>query len=332
VRVAWLRPPAASTPDPLDDTAALIDELRAVHHIDIVDERHVHDLVWQHARHPFDLIVYEMANTRAHAFVAPYAIHFPGVLMLRSFAAHYPRAIRASRTVVAGDEVVAQSLADHYPGVDVRYAPVGVAAQESGSPDRPSATPTRFGLFHSGRIGVIAGAAARAREAGAQVEVVTGSPDHVLRNADVIVALEWPPPARVPITALAAMAAGRPVVVFESLVTAALPALNPQDWQPRGYIGGARVPVAISIDPRDEEHSLMRVMKRLGADGALRASLGSAARAWWRDHATLAHAVEAWHRILETAGLPPHPPFAGADGAEHARVVLATFGVKVDFL
>jgi hypothetical protein len=331
VRVAWLRPATGSIPDPIDDTAPLIDELRASHHIDIVDEQHAHDFVWQQARQPFDLLVHELADAPAHAFVAPYAIHYPGVLMLRGFAAHHPRAIRASRVVVVGDEVVAQSMAEHYPGADVRFAPVGVMDQQSGPSDRPSAVPTRFGILHSRRPDVVERAAARAREAGAMLEVLTGSSTHVLRNADVIVALEWPPPAGPPAAALAAMAAAKPVIVFESLVTAAWPALDPQDWQPRGYIG-ATAPVAVSIDPRDEEHSLMRAMKRLSADGALRDSLGSAARTWWRGHATMSRAVEAWRRILDSPGLPPRPALVGADGSEHAREVLATFGVKVDFL
>lgn len=76
----------------------------------------------------------------------------------------------------------------------------------------------------------------------------------------------------------------------------------------------------------------MLAMKRLTADQALRDSLGAAARTWWHEHATIAHAVTAWRRILDEPGLPPRPPLAGADGSEHAREVLAEFGVKVDFL
>jgi hypothetical protein len=87
----------------------------------------------------------------------------------------------------------------------------------------------------------------------------------------------------------------------------------------------------VSLDPRDEEHSLMLAMKRLAADAPLAARLGAAGQAWWSSNATIAHATAAWQRILKEPGLPPRP-FAGADGSEHAREVLAAFGVEVDFL
>jgi len=69
----------------------------------------------------------------------------------------------------------------------------------------------------------------------------------------------------------------------------------------------------------------------LAADAPLAASLGAAGHAWWSAHATIAHAAAAWQRILKEPGPPPRP-FAGADGSEHAREVLAAFGVQVDFL
>jgi hypothetical protein len=89
--------------------------------------------------------------------------------------------------------------------------------------------------------------------------------------------------------------------------------------------------LVVSLAPRDEEHSLMLAMKRLTADAPLAASLGAAGHAWWSAHATIAHAAAAWQRILNEPG-PPRRPFAGADGSEHAREVLAAFGVQVDFL
>lgn len=335
--VAWLRPRPASAPDPLDDTAPLIDQLRAVHRIDIIDESQAHDLVWRHARQPYDLLVHELADSPAHRFVAPYAIHYPGVLMLRGFAPRYTRALLASRSVVVADDAVAAALGETHPGMDVRVAPAGIGDWASTTARHDG--PTRFGVLDPRRIDVVQRAAQRTRDAGRPVEVIAGDPARVLRDADVIVALDWPPPAGPPGAALAGMSAARPVVAFETLVTAAWPCLDPQTWQPRGYGGttgtgsqGASGPIAISIDPRDEEHSLMLAMKRLSADAALRAGLGAAGRTWWREHATIAHAFQAWHRILDLPGLPPQPAFAGADGSEHARAVLAEFGVEVDFL
>ena len=345
--IAWLRPhPVPAAPiedrldDPLDDTAGLIAELRGSHDIEVIDARGAHDLVWRHARQPFDLIIHELDDSAAHAFIPPYAVHFPGVLLLRGFAVDHPRAIAASRLVVVGDEAVAASLQEKYPGTPIVAAPAGVGRNGVGShfsrTPKNDSRPHLFGLL-GGRRDAADRAAARARQAGAHLEVITGPAATVLRDADVIVALDWPPPSGPPVAALAAMAAAKPVIVLETLATAGWPALDPQTWQPRGF-GPAHprtpapsAPLVVSLDLRDEEHSLMLAMKRLAADAPLAASLGAAGHAWWSAHATIAHAAAAWQRILIEPGPPPRP-FAGADGSEHAREVLAAFGVQVDFL
>ena len=64
--------------------------------------------------------------------------------------------------------------------------------------------------------------------------------------------------------------------------------------------------IAVSIDPRDEEHSLPLAIRRLTTYAALRARLGDAAHAWWKAHATPRHAADDWERILaEAARLGP---------------------------
>jgi hypothetical protein len=349
MRIAWLRPALPATPDPLDDMAPLVAGLQDAHQIDLIDQRAAHDVVWRHARDPYDLFVHEIADAPEYQFVTPYAVHYPGVLALRGFPAHHPRAIQASRTVVVGDEELAASIASRFPNANVTHAPVGIdpgfgiGDDESGIRNEgPGITDAgsgiAVGLVESGRLAVVERAANRARDAGARLRLITGAPGRVIHEADVILALDWPPPAGPSVTALAAMAAGKPVVVIETLVTAGWPALDPQTWQPRGYIPAHLrtlapwQPIAVSVDPRDEEHSLMLALRRLAADSALRASLGAAARAWWSEHATVAHAVGAWRRILEAPDLPPPPDFVGADHSEHARDVLAMFGVQVDFL
>src|SRR6185436_596882 len=55
-----------------------------------------------------------------------------------------------------------------------------------------------------------------------------------IEHGDVRIALEWPPTGDAPTLALAGMAAGKPVIVFESEESADWPALNPQTWQSRG--------------------------------------------------------------------------------------------------
>lgn len=331
-QLAWLRPPLASA-DALDRTAPLIAELGQHYTIEVIDERAAHDFVWRQLRQPFDVVVHELSSEPGHAFVVPYAIHFPGVLLLLDFATDHARAIQASRSVVVGDEALAQSLAESCPRTPVVAAPLGVGPLKSGvrpSEVKSSAVGVRVGVL-AGPADTIASAANRAREAGAQIEIIDGAAEELLAEADVIIAMDWPPPAGPPMTALAAMAAGKPVLVFETLVTAAWPAMDPQTWLPRGYEASAD-PIVVSIDPRDEEHSLVLALRRLAAEPALREQLGRAARTWCEEHATPAHAIAAWRRILDAPGLPPSPPFPGADGSEHLRSVLDDFGVTVDLL
>ena len=334
MRIAWLRP--ASLPDhadPLDDTAPLVAELARHHDIECINAAAAHDLVWRHARQPFDLFVHEMAAGAGHAFVAPYAVHFPGVLLLKDFAPHTSRAIRASRTGVVGDEAVAGSLRETYPGAHIVAAPPAVGSDPSVKATQPIESgrgkAARFGLL-TGRADIVERAAARARTSYAAIDIVVGTAAEILDQADVVIALAWPPPAGPPAAALAGLAAGKPVIVFETLATAGWPALDPHTWQPRGFARDAPAPIVVSIDPRDEEHSLMQAMERLATAPELRAALGAAGRTWSDAHAQPAHAVEAWRRILDALGLPPSPPFPGVDGSEHLRATLADFGVTVD--
>jgi hypothetical protein len=154
--------------------------------------------------------------------------------------------------------------------------------------------------------------------------------------------LHWPPTGDALTDALAAMAAGKAVVVFETEETADWPALNPQTWQSRNPLArgagpfGAAAPIVVSIDPRDEQHSLKLAMRRLSSDAALRNQLGSAAREWWKAHATVAHAAAAWREIIAEARTLQPPPlpadWAPEDGTARAREILADCGVSVDFL
>ncbi len=263
--------------------------------------------------------------------------------------------LHSARLVIVFDEAVADDLRDRFPGLQVRVVPVGMAAADNA---RQPATapppvvnsahvPVRFACLDAahapshGRT-LAERALLRARLAGADVELLTAAvTDRALREADVreadvIVALGWPPRAEPPAEALIGMAARRPVIVYETEATAGWPALDPQTWRPRGS-DASQPPIVISIDPRDDEHSLMLTMRRLAADPALRDSLAAAGQEWWRNHATVEHAVAAWRVVLEEAAhlLPPTRPdgwpvHLDADGSEHARRILQEFGVTVD--
>jgi hypothetical protein len=96
--------------------------------------------------------------------------------------------------------------------------------------------------------------------------------------------------------------------------------------------------MAISIDPRDEQHSLMLCMRRLSADPGLGTRLGTAARIWASQHASADAAARAWEPVLHDA-LQRTPPVAGdlpkhlqEDGTAALRATLGEFGASVDFL
>jgi hypothetical protein len=144
MRLAWFRPsPAArlgSSPAggssgiaPHDDTALLVRALQGRHEVNLVNRAGAHDFVWQHARQPHDLCVYELDGTPTHQFVAAYAVHFPGVVILRGVPRH-DHALLASRLIVVPQEPVADAVADDYPGARVRTLTPGVEPLPAESP------------------------------------------------------------------------------------------------------------------------------------------------------------------------------------------------------
>ena len=247
--------------------------------------------------------------------------------------------VLASRITVVADDALAAAIERGCPGARVARVPAGVsdprrsAAGETGRP-------LRVLVCGDGTPGAVERAVARARQAGAQLELtrVAAVDTAAVRDADVIVATRWPSLGRPLLAALTGAAAGKAVVVAETESTAVWHSLDPQTWQPRTIATGSappQPPMAISIDPRDEEHSLVLALTRLASDGSLRSSLGDAARAWWAQHATVAHAVGAWRALLEDAvsmPAPPRPPgwpaHLDADGSGLASQILEEFGVR----
>jgi len=350
MRIAWFRDTTPDIADPLDDTAAIIGELRAGHHIDVILEQNAHDFVWQQYRRPWDLCVHELDSTRLHPFGRAYLLNYPGVLLLRSTdVPHLREPLLASRVVVVANEGGAELLRRMYPAVQVRYAPPCGGATESapqwpgnGDSEADLTRPrtVRFAVFDERpRDGaVVLRALQRARDAGAEFDVITPDADaHRLSHCDVVIAPGWPPMHHAPTAVLAGMAAGKAVVTTEMEATAEWPAVDPQTWRPRGLGLEEEAPIAVTIDPRDEEHSLMLAIRRLSSDASAREQLGMAAHAWWKAHATPAHAAAVWTEILDEAvrlSPPPLPddwpsPLA-TDGTGLARSILAEFGLTSD--
>jgi hypothetical protein len=131
------------------------------------------------------------------------------------------------------------------------------------------------------------------------------------------------------------MAGGKPTIVAETYSTADWPALDPQTWRVRDQARTANDPVVVSVDPRDEEHSLVLALRRLATDARLRADLGRSARAWWAAHATIDHAVAGWLSVLNDAATLPvparpdgWPAHLHADGSRLTRQILAECGLE----
>ena len=301
MRLAWLRG-RTHAPNPFDDSASLIDALRLIHEIEIFTADGEGDLATTHERSAFDLAVYELDSASTQATWWPFLSRFGGALMLRTLALPDLRAtLMASRVAVVPYESVAEDLRVQYPGCQVRVAVTGVSeaqrAQQVPPLSEGRTSPVRVGMISEGRTDVLRQARDRAGLGDETVLLMTDrSPEQVLREADVVVSLQWPWSGEPATRALAAMAAGKPVVVLETVGTADWPALDPQTWQPRGP--GTEAPVVVSVDPLDEEHSLGLVLARLSADASLRTRLGTAAELWWRSHATPGHAAADWTAIL----------------------------------
>jgi len=254
--------------------------------------------------------------------------------------------VLASRLTVVADDALAASVARECAGARVVCVPTGVEDPLAGAVASGSraGTPLRVLVCEDGTPGAVERAAARARGGGAgalEVVRVRSADSGAARDADVIVATRWPSLGRPLRTALLGAAAGKAVVVAETESTAGWPSLDPQTWQPRALATGVTAPdaaIAISIDPRDEEHSLVLALTRLGSDAALRSSLGLAARAWWERHATVAHAVEAWKALLDEARTLPAPPrpagwpaHLDANGGGTLGTLLDDMGIEAPF-
>ena len=348
MRIAWFRPADTDAANPLDATATLIDELRRTDDIDVIVEARAHDFVWQQLQRPWDLCVFELDNTHAHQFIWGYLPNYPGVALLSSIdVANLRVAALASRALVVADRGLADRLNARFPSANVRYAPPfagharftgdGLSRARTGrGPDAAATGPVKFAVYDRRARGrrLIDRAFERARSAGATFDIVAPeATSRLLEHSDVVIAPAWPP-FHSPLTPLlAAMAAGKAVITIETEATAEWPAIDPQTWRPRDMAVGDP-PVAVTVDPRDEEHSLMLAIRKLSADAMLRDQLGRAALEWWEAHATPAQAASEWTAILREATSLAPPPRPDdwpkqflLDGTELARDIRTEFGL-----
>src|SRR5690606_6993087 len=89
------------------------------------------DFPTRHGHTPYDLIVYQLGNAACHAYMWPYLLRWPGLVVLHDGALHHARAQALLRDRRA-DDYRAEFQYNH-PGVDPRVADYVVAGLE-GSP------------------------------------------------------------------------------------------------------------------------------------------------------------------------------------------------------
>ena len=153
-----------------------------------------------------------------------------------------------------------------------------------------------------------------------------------LAACDVSLNLRWPTARETSGPWLRALAMALPTVITDLAHLGDVPSLDPRTWtrhegqgargEERGAAGTQEMrsslpdprssqPVCVAIDILDEDHSLRLAMRRLAADGELRAHLGRAAREWWtREHAP-AVMVDDYACVMEEAAARPDPAPAG---------------------
>jgi glycosyltransferase involved in cell wall biosynthesis len=173
--------------------------------------------------------------------------------------------------------------------------------------------------------------------------------DGWLALADICLCLRWPTARETSASWLRALAAGRPTVITDLADLVDVPSIDPRSWtlmlaprdpadvaSPRDWRRG----VAVAIDILDEAHSLGLAMRRLAHDHGMRRTLGANARAWWEAHHTLDHLAAGYQQAFAAALAAPADPPARRhlpahvldEGVDHARALVAPFGVEVDLL
>lgn len=291
------------------------------------------------------------------------AVHAPAIAA--SLAAEVPNveieAIRLAHGAPIGDADAADARARGrqalgLPPSAVVFGVFGGLTPEKRLPQVLAAFAALLPYAPSARL-LLAGAAAAHYDVAADVHA-RGLDEHVtmagylrtddeltdaIAASDVALNLRWPTAREMSGPWLRALAAGRATVIIDLAHLADVPSLDPRTWTvnrpgapkpaPAGDGGGSAEPVAVAVDILDEDHSLRLAMRRIAADGELRARLGKAARKYWVANHSLACAIEDYERAIARAlareprrvELPAH---LVTDGDSRLRRILQQVGVE----
>jgi len=93
VRIAWFSPFPPVKTGIAGRSGELVDALRARGYaIDTYPEARAHDFPWRRRLEPYDLIVYQFGNSSHHDYEWPYALRYPGLVVLHDTYVHHARA------------------------------------------------------------------------------------------------------------------------------------------------------------------------------------------------------------------------------------------------
>ena len=154
-----------------------------------------------------------------------------------------------------------------------------------------------------------------------------------LAATDICACLRWPTNRETSASWLRCLAAGRPTIVTELAHLDDVPLLDPRGWRVLDTDRSPRPPIAVSIDPLDEDHSLQLALERLVSDSQLRIRLGDAAHEWWASHHQLETMAGAYdeaihHALAAPVPSPILPEHLLADGTSDLRVLAQTLDLR----
>jgi hypothetical protein len=93
VRIAWFSPFPPVRTGIAGRSAELVAALAARgFSIDRYPEAAAHDFPWRHRQAPYDLVVYQFGNSSHHDYAWPYALRYPGLVVLHDTRLHHARA------------------------------------------------------------------------------------------------------------------------------------------------------------------------------------------------------------------------------------------------
>ena len=153
-----------------------------------------------------------------------------------------------------------------------------------------------------------------------------------LATADVCACLRWPTNRETSASWLRCIAAGKATILTELAHLGELPTLDPRGWRLLSTTREPREPIAVSIDPLDEDHSLQLAVDRLVQDAQLRERLGRAARERWLSRHQMSAMAAAYDDLLREAAAtaiptPMLPRHLLDDGTSQVEQLAGELGV-----